>query len=245
MHRQRTWGHSVAVHRPKLNADGYEVIESAVTIDELECQGRDLASMLELPTVATQSSNGHNYAARNFLDVLPASLRLHENRYIRKFLVDTLGDEFGLVRGLYFDKSPTANWALDWHRDKSIAVLDNTIVVDGYKKPTFKHGTPHIEPPEAVLEQMLTLRLHLDPMTMENGPLRVRPGSHHLDSVEKDNEVPMNLNAGDVLAMRPLLLHASSSAIVSSNKVQRRVLHLEFARRAALIHPLQWHNFIQ
>jgi hypothetical protein len=43
----------------------------------------------------------------------------------------------------------------------------------------FKVGVPHVEAPEWLLEKMLTMRLHLDDMTEENGPLKVLPGSHH------------------------------------------------------------------
>ncbi len=36
----------------------------------------------------------------------------------------------------------------------------------------------HTEPPLSVLESMVTLRLHLDEITPENGPLQVASGTH-------------------------------------------------------------------
>jgi hypothetical protein len=42
---------------------------------------------------------------------------------------------------------------------------------------------------------------------------------------------------GGILAFRPLILHASSTAVSPSH---RRVLHFEFAAED-LPHPLEWH----
>jgi len=74
---------------------------------------------------------------------------------------------------------------------------------------------------------MLTLRIHLDPMTRENGSLAVVPGSHRSDDEAKGQAVAFTLSeAGDVLAMRGLLLHASGRSYDRTTK-HRRVLHLE------------------
>ena len=45
--------------------------------------------------------------------------------------------------------------------------------------------------------------------------------------------------AGDVLLMKPLLLHASSKAEAPGH---RRVVHLEFARREMLAEGLRWYE---
>jgi hypothetical protein len=44
--------------------------------------------------------------------------------------------------------------------------------------PTVKAGIPHLVAPQWLLERMLTIRVHLDEVTHENGPLVVQPGSH-------------------------------------------------------------------
>jgi hypothetical protein len=45
-------------------------------------------------------------------------------------------------------------------------------------RPTIKAGAPHVIASDEILHKMLTLRIHLDEVTDENGPLRVVPGSH-------------------------------------------------------------------
>jgi ectoine hydroxylase-related dioxygenase (phytanoyl-CoA dioxygenase family) len=86
---------------------------------------------------------------------------------------------------------------------------------------------------------MLTVRIHLDKTNESNGALKVIPGSHchgKLTDVEIDrwkqlsSDISCNLEPGGILLMRPLLLHASSAAVVPSH---RRVIHLEYAS-----HPL-------
>jgi ectoine hydroxylase-related dioxygenase (phytanoyl-CoA dioxygenase family) len=82
---------------------------------------------------------------------------------------------------------------------------------------------------------MLTLRVHLDDSDAARGPLRVVPGSHaegRLDAeatrrwLRRAEPRACLVPRGGVLAMRPLLLHASSPADTPG---RRRVVHLEYA----------------
>jgi ectoine hydroxylase-related dioxygenase (phytanoyl-CoA dioxygenase family) len=94
---------------------------------------------------------------------------------------------------------------------------------------------------------MLAVRVHLDDCGPENGPLRVIPGSHlsgRLDTEQIEAwrrstpEVECLSPRGGLIALRPLLLHASSPARQPGH---RRVLHLEFAG-TELPPPLLWHR---
>ncbi len=138
------------------------------------------------------------------------------------------------VRALLFDKTPETNWNVSWHQDLSIAVADR-IDTPGFGGWSLKEGVWHVQPPAAILERMLTVRLHLDDCGPEHGPLRVIPGSHRLGRLDADGiaacraKTPaeeIHCRAGDALVMRPLLLHASSKATRPS---RRRVFHVEFA----------------
>jgi ectoine hydroxylase-related dioxygenase (phytanoyl-CoA dioxygenase family) len=147
-----------------------------------------------------------------------------------------------MVRALYFDKPPDRSWSLPWHRDRTIAVKRNDVLTDDFRKPTMKSGIPHVEAPESLLANMLTLRIHLDAMTAENGPLSVIPGSHIVQRESMRQPVQLNADAGDVLAMRPLLSH-SSTASREGTTMHRRVIHLEFAPHAELPDGFEWHSF--
>jgi len=106
---------------------------------------------------------------------------------------------------------------------------------------------PHVQPPVEFLQQMLTVRLHLDDADESNGALRVLPGTHRLgrlssrriQELQRDQpEFLCVVSAGDAVLMRPLLLHASSR---SASTRHRRVLHLEYAA-FSLPSELSWHE---
>lgn len=143
-----------------------------------------------------------------------------------------------------FNKKPEANWKIRWHQDVTITVKERRPVA-GFEAWSEKEGVLHVRPPVAILEGLIALRLHLDPTPQANGALRVIPGSHRRGRLsradirhcrEESSQVICEVAAGGVMAMRPLLLHASSAARAPSN---RRVLHFEYASRA-LPGELRW-----
>lgn len=139
-----------------------------------------------------------------------------------------------LVRAIYFDKSPRNNWYVTWHQDKTVSV-SHRFEAEGWKAWSVKAGAWHAQPPLAVLENRITLRIHLDPATRENGCLKVIPGSHRsglptpaeVRSLAGQSEpLYCEVRAGGAVIMRPLILHASEKAV---NETPRRVLHFEYS----------------
>jgi ectoine hydroxylase-related dioxygenase (phytanoyl-CoA dioxygenase family) len=141
-----------------------------------------------------------------------------------------------VVRGLFFDKTPTANWNLPWHQDLTIAVRTRRDV-PGFRPWTLKGGIPHVHAPADLLGRMVTIRIHLDDCGPQSGPLRVLPGSHASGKLDPGAiatwpsrtgmpAVDVLVPAGGAVIMRPLLLHASASG---TDPGHRRVIHLEYA----------------
>lgn len=141
-----------------------------------------------------------------------------------------------------FEKSESVNWLVPVHQDLSIPVrerLDHASL-RGWSR---KDDGWYVQPPAGVLEQMVAVRLHLDPCGATDGPVHVVPGSHLQGSISSQDAVAMRRNelaclaqVGDALVMRPLLLHRSSKATGAS---RRRVLHFLFGP-AELPHGLEW-----
>jgi ectoine hydroxylase-related dioxygenase (phytanoyl-CoA dioxygenase family) len=183
------------------------------------------------------------HAQRNLLR-LAIVRRLADSPQVRSIVQPVLGPSARPVRGLLFDKTPAANWKVPWHQDLAIPV-ERKCDLPGFGPWSGKAGIVHVQPPAAVLEQMLTVRIHLDDCPADNGPLRVIPGSHRL-GILSDTAIaaitaqadPKTLCvcAGGAVIMRPLLLHASSAALAPR---RRRVIHLEFAG-IDLPPPLKW-----
>lgn len=230
------------LHR-RLDADGFAVLPGVFSAREVDAIVHDLACAFAADTSGStlRTDEGRIYGARNLLQLWPGVNRLWQRPPITELLRALLGDRYGLVRVLYFDKPPGQSWALPWHKDMTIAVKNNKLPSEQFTKPTFKAGVPHVEGPEWLLEQMLTLRLHLDDMTDDNGPLKVIPGSHR----NREDASPVTILGarGDVLLMRPLLSHSSNKSKDDTNQ-HRRILHYEFSPVNALPDGYAWHDYV-
>ena len=156
----------------------------------------------------------------------------------------TAGTGWACVRAIAFNKTPDANWALGWHQDRTIAVARREDV-PGFDVWSTKDGVVHVEPPVALLEGMVTLRLHLDRVVGDNAPLLIAKGSHRLgkvaeraiQSVVDASEIGTCLaDPGDGWLYATPVLHASAR---STSERERRVIHLDFSRDS-LPAPLEW-----
>jgi ectoine hydroxylase-related dioxygenase (phytanoyl-CoA dioxygenase family) len=147
---------------------------------------------------------------------------------------EVLGTEALPFRATLFDKSPQANWLVVWHQDTALPLRERHDA-PSWGPWSVKDGVVYAHAPAGVLSQVLALRIHLDDSTADNGPLRVLPGTH-TEGVLSDDAIrefvaqiePTDclIPQGGVLAMRPLLIHASSK---SQSEGLRRVLHIEYS----------------
>lgn len=223
--------------------NGFSIIQGVLPQPKIDDCLRRLQDALKNSDAAIENRQGVIYAARNVIDELPDINEIWRTPATSELLSEILGDQFVLVRTLFFDKHPQRSWTLPWHKDMTIAVKDNTLASADFTKPTTKLGVPHVEAPFSVLENMLTLRFHLDDVTEENGPLEVIPGSHLNGKVNRGEQQDIQkilVSAGDVLAMRPLLSHASGKSKTGTT-MHRRVLHFEFAGDRHLDDGFEWY----
>ncbi len=219
----------------QLLRDGFATVPGALCHSEVAVL---LAAIARLP-VSPEARGGQRDLFR-----LQEIRELAAHPAIHGWPVSVLGKGAFAVRAILFDKTPTANWKVAWHQDLTIPVRA-TKDVPGFGPWSEKAGIPHVQPPADVLERMLTVRVHLDPCGLENGPVRVLPGSHLAGKLGahaidawrlRASPVPTPVELGGLLLMRPLLLHASSPA---SHPAHRRVIHLEYAVDS-LPHGLEW-----
>jgi ectoine hydroxylase-related dioxygenase (phytanoyl-CoA dioxygenase family) len=150
------------------------------------------------------------------------------------------------VQCTFFEKSAAINWLVPVHQDLGIPVAER-VDHPALRAWSEKEGSLFVQPPADFLAQLIAVRLHLDPCTAQDGPLRVIPGTHRCGRIADEEaialrsrglEVTLCAAKGDALAMRPLLLHASSKATGTS---RRRVLHFLFAP-ADPPHGLRWQH---
>jgi hypothetical protein len=231
----------------RINAlvrDGFSIIPRLADDDALRMLERAVENAIEVHDSRRRSGDGNRYAMRNLLE-LDAVRSWATREDVLSIARPAAGNRARPVRGLLFDKTTDANWKVAWHQDRSIAVCERHDVA-GFGPWSVKAGVVHVQPPVAILERMITIRLHLDDCDADNGPLRVVPGSHR-DGILSDEdvlrlprergEVACLVPRGGAVLMRPLLLHASSAA---TNPRGRRVIHIEYSGDD-LPAPLEWH----
>jgi ectoine hydroxylase-related dioxygenase (phytanoyl-CoA dioxygenase family) len=214
----------------QVEAHGYALIHGGVSEETIQA----------LETALDADRHGiRNLLSNNLVRVIAGSDE------VRRPVASVLGADCFAVRGIFFNKSPKANWKVTWHQDCVIAVREK-LNIKGWGPWSSKADVVHVRPELAVLRQMLAIRIHLDDCGEDNGPLRVIPHSHQdgflsdaeIQNRSKENAVVCVVLRGDTILMRPLLLHSSPPAMRPSN---RRVVHLEFAA-AELPHAAKWQD---
>lgn len=229
-------------YRDALDVDGYALLPRVLEERELSRLGEEIASIP--PDNSVRQKRGAVFAVREVLRFLPTARQIAAGPRIHALVEPILGSHSRCVRSLLFDKPPSANWKVPWHQDLTIAVRKR-IEAEGFGPWSLKAGTPHVQPPASVLEGMLTVRLHLNETDASNGALKALPGSHRHGRLspeeirlwqEKHPHTVCSVPQGGGMVMRPLLLHASSSAL---DPRHRRVLHLEYAA-GSLPGGLEW-----
>ena len=189
-------------------------------------------------------SRGGLYAIRNLLQLSTVCRELAWSAQLRTLVEAVLPASPMPVRATLFDKTANANWLVPWHQDLTICVKTK-LEVPGYGPWSKKAGVWHVQPPDSVLARILSVRIHLDDCSDRNGALRVLPGTHLLGRLsaaqiaerqQASDSIICEVEAGGLLFMRPLLLHASSAGFEPGH---RRVIHIDYAS-GHLDGGLQW-----
>ncbi len=214
-----------------LESDGYELVRKVFHADELS----------EFRTEADRlSTEAGTACVRHIREKSPLFRQLP----LRPELIRLLPADLQPVRSILFDKTPSQNWPVAWHQDLTISVKEKN-GTPGYGPWSFKDGSHHVQPPAEILAQMVTIRIHLDETQTWNGALKIIPqshrrgkmSSHEVNQYDKGQEVVCECDPGDLLLMKPLVLHSSAR---SKKPSRRRVLHFEYAPQIALVPELEW-----
>jgi ectoine hydroxylase-related dioxygenase (phytanoyl-CoA dioxygenase family) len=224
--------HHLPNHQDNIGLNGFTILDDIYN-------GGEVDAILNVINKADQSDPTFRktddlFAIRQFLKSVPEVKRLIFNDKLKSMIRNLFGEQYFVVKSIYFDKPEKSNWFVAWHQDLTISVDRKTELL-GYGPWTIKLNQFAVQPPIEILQDNFTIRIHLDDTDAGNGALKVIPGSHlknirRVDSLDWKNEpeTTCNVNAGGVMIMRPLLMHASNRT--TSNK-QRRVIHIEFGRQ--------------
>ena len=228
----------------ELNENGYSILTDLHSENEIE-------AILVCIENTTQNENSFLktkdlFAIRQLLKNIPELTKLLFNTKMKHLLLELSASNYFLTKAIYFDKPSESNWFVGYHQDLSISV-DQKLNLSNYKNWTFKKGQYGVQPPIHILQDTITLRIHLDDTNKNNGALKVIPKSHlrgiiRVESKDWDpkNEFICEVPKGGAMLMKPLTLHASNR---TTNGKRRRVIHLEFNKHK-LTTPLNWLEFL-
>jgi ectoine hydroxylase-related dioxygenase (phytanoyl-CoA dioxygenase family) len=182
------------------------------------------------------------FAIRQFLKEIPSVVDLVFTDKLKNLLKEVMGDHYFVVKSIYFDKPETSNWYVAYHQDLTISV-DQKLELKNFGLWTTKQNQFAVQPPIAFLENITTIRIHLDDTDENNGALRVVPESHlkkiyRPETIDwsKETETTCCVGQGGVMLMKPLTLHSSGR---TTNNQKRRVIHIEFSTMELPI-ELKW-----
>jgi hypothetical protein len=203
--------------------DGFYIDDQVLSSDECN---------LLIDVLSKSCGKGNRAGIRNLM-TNPAVCSLAHDVRLRSLASRFVGPTAVPYRATLFEKSGRANWLVIWHQD---TVLPLELRFDSKKWGPWssKAGVLYAHAPTWALARVIALRIHLDASTELNGPLRVIPCSHSLGVLSEQDVIKRARDSeqinclvpqGGVIAMRPLLIHASSKV---NADLPRRVLHIEY-----------------
>lgn len=227
-------------HKNVIFEKGFTVVNGIFSGEEIE---RITHCIQNIDTSRENFRKSENlFAIRQFLKEIPEIKDLIFNDNIKKVIREVFGEKYVAVKSIYFDKPEKSNWYVAYHQDLTISV-DKKINLPDFGPWTTKQNQFAVQPPLDVLENIYTIRIHLDDTDEHNGALKVVPKSHSkgiyrpetIDWSVETEEI-CSVEKGGIMIMKPLTLHGSNR---TTNGKKRRVIHIEFSDRE-LPEELQW-----
>jgi ectoine hydroxylase-related dioxygenase (phytanoyl-CoA dioxygenase family) len=225
----------------ELTNKGFAVVESFFPPPLLEALENAL-----LKTGAFRFENDYDKGTANLLVSCKAVKEIAGHPKLKALFRTLSPGAFVAIKAFVLDKTTGANWEIPWHQDLKIAV-NKQDTTEGYSNWSLEAGIWHVQPPISILESLLTLRIHLDDCSANNGAMHFIPATHNLGILDKEdisnlvagrkavvNAVPK----GGITLFRPLLLHYAPP---SQSQSGRRVLQIEYSA-ADPGHKVDWHR---
>jgi len=214
-------------HINEVNASGFSILSDIYSQEEIE----KIIGVIDDADISGDKfrKSANLFAIRQFLKEIPDVSSYIFNAQLKDIIKTVFGRDYFIVKSIYFDKPGASNWFVAYHQDLTISVTDRIETV-GYGPWTVKQNQFAVQPPLNVLENIFTVRIHLDETNEDNGALKIIPGSHNKGIYRpetinwgSEKEVSCNLPAGGIMLMKPLLLHSSARTV---NENRRRLFIL-------------------
>lgn len=231
---------NLQIHKTEISDKGFTIINDVFSAKEIN-QIINVIDSIETSKETFRKSEDL-FAIRQFLKEVPESHQFIFNDNIKKIINEVFGNDYFVVKSIYFDKPEKSNWYVSYHQDLTISV-DKKLDLNGFGPWTTKQNQFAVQPPIGYLKNIFTIRIHLDDTDENNGALKVVPNSHSKEIYRPETidwnvetEEICSVNKGGIMIMKPLILHGSNR---TTNNQRRRVVHIEFSNME-LLEEINW-----
>lgn len=231
---------NLQTYKNELTDNGFAVINNIFSEEEIKNISEVILNIDTSKDTFRKSED--LFAIRQFLKEIPEVKDLIFNENLRTIIREIFGENYFVIKSIYFDKPEKSNWYVAYHQDLTISV-DKKLQLENFGPWTTKQNQFAVQPPLYILENIYTIRIHLDDTDENNGALKVIPKSHakgiyRPETIDwtLETETMCSIEKGGIMLMKPLLLHGSNR---TTNGKKRRVIHIEFSDRE-LPEQLQW-----
>jgi len=227
-------------HSNQIEKLGFTTINEIFTEEEIQ----NIVEIIENTDKSNETFRKSKdlFAVRQFLKEIPETQSIIFSEKLNSVISKIFGSDYFVVKSIYFDKPETSNWYVAYHQDLTISV-DKKIELENFGPWTTKQNQFAVQPPIEILQNIFTIRIHLDETNSENGALKVIDNSHSKEIYrpenidwKNENETICDVESGGIMIMKPLLLHGSNR---TTNNKKRRVIHIEFSNKE-LPNELNW-----
>ena len=110
---------------------GFAIFDDVYSDEEID----ELLSAISQADTASRTFRKSNdlFAIRQFFKEIPWTQSLVFNKKLTKIISELFGDDFFIVKSIYFDKPEKSNWFVSYHQDLTISV-DKKIDHEGFAR---------------------------------------------------------------------------------------------------------------
>lgn len=123
------------INKSELEQKGFSIIDSVYSQAEIDSILKFIESQDSSSPTFRKSED--LFAIRQFTKNFPEIKKLVFNEKLKSVISSVAGEDFFIVKSIYFDKPETSNWFVAYHQDLTISV-DNKENIEGFGPWTTK-----------------------------------------------------------------------------------------------------------
>ena len=141
-------------HKNKILGNGFTTVENIYSTDEVEL----ILSTINQADISKETFRKlpDLFAIRQFLKEIPETIDLIFNDKLNSTIYQLFGQDYFVVKSIYFDKPETSNWYVPYHQDLTISV-DKKLEIENFGHWTVKQNQFAVQPPIDILENNFTI----------------------------------------------------------------------------------------